>query len=801
MEKYLAKSKQEGGTTLCDHLFGCINLANVLVEKYITNLDEIKPLALYGVGSHDIGKVCKELQDFYAGKRKAKTNQMDDYNDGSDPTLYKSENIPHNVISWAFLRNNTTIGMYNLAIFNALSSGVLYHHVVEGEYDSPNSIISKYSEDKENMCDFFLFVKDYIIKTFGIDTIDGKPIELCDNKDKKSSTSNEVVYPEMSDNDNRQEEMKEFSIYFLLRSIIIITDRLVSSLDEEELSHFVSNDTEYIEKYLERISIYNNKIEVDFTTLVKNGYDKNRLKKQFDLIENIIPNKNTILSASAGSGKTLLGVLLSIKQGKKTIWVVPTNFTAISTYKSVTSELEKIGIADKVSVSLYYGGHFEFGNENCDILITNIDTFLGTMIKNCISHWLFKFLNGTILFDEYHEFIGSPNTPMFSGFISTAFCLMKHTKSSVLCMSATAHRYDEIFWGEKLVKYIKAEVYGTDTPILVKIKRYGSIDEFKVENKDSIAVMHSIPNVTNYGLKNIDEDFIFAHSRFPENEITPKLFNIIDNHGKHGEAMGRKPLIGTSFIGFALDITTDNMYDFVVSPDTTIQRGCGRVNRFCNSQNLGVYNMCIFVNGKTPYIVTTSYNIKLLNKWITLMSPYDNKVVQKGTFYELYDKFYEDNKLEILNFFNNRFVNSSKELTKLIPYHSRYIDSSSEKVLPKDKLTYRGITSDVYVVAHKEDGTLCPPIKIKKVILSKLEQELEKKKVFTKNDCKKQFSFFEEALNKYTLEDNFGVKEWMDIWRTDVNAIKYDIARRSNSPLLLTQSEAIFNDKVGLIFK
>ena len=810
MDTYLAKSKEKGGTTLLSHVYACINLANLLVDKYIINLKEIKPLALYATGCHDIGKIVECWQKYYQGKYKEKATQTSDDNDGSDPTLHIKNAILHNVISWAFLRNNTSIGTYNLAPFNAICSSVLFHHVVDGDYDSPSAVIRNYSDDKDKMCEFFNCIKDYISKTFGVNTIDDKTIEICNNNDKTSPISKEVIYPEMGDNGNRKNELKEFSIYFLLRSIVIISDRLVSSLDKEELTHFVSNDITYMTDYLENICRYNNRIKVDFNDLVEKGYDGKRLENQFNLVDTIIPNKSTILSASAGSGKTLLGVLLSIKQGKKTVWVVPTNFTAMSTYNSVMSELVKMGYKDSISVSLYYGGHFEFGDENADILITNIDTFLGTMIKNCISHWLFKFLNGVIIFDEYHEFIGSPNTPMFSAFIATAYCLMKYTNSSVLCMSATAHRYDEIFWGEDLVKFMQAEIYGGDIPVMVKVKRYGSIDEFEIENKDSIAVMHSIPNVTNYGIKHINHNFIFAHSRFPEEEIIPKLLGIIENHGKHGQSTDRKPLIGTSFVGFALDITTDNMYDFVVSPDTTIQRGCGRVNRFCNSQNLGVYNMCLFVNGKTPHIVSTSYDAKLLNRWIRIIGEYENKVIPKKKFYELYEKFYEDNKLDIINFFTSRFVNSStdaqKGLSKLFPYHSRYSSIQDEKTLPKDKLTFRGITSDIYVVAYKEDGTLCKPIKVKNIFISEAERKFfseSSNKPLSKEICKQQFNYFLDCLGKDNLEYIFKVTDWMDIYKTYCNStdVKYDIARRSNSPLLLTTSEAIFNDEVGLILK
>jgi len=788
---FLAKSKREGGTTLISHSIASINVSAVIARKYVVNLDEIFPETLYSNGFHDIGKIKEDLQKFYQGLKKAKDETLT--NDSSDPLLRQSENIPHNVVSWAFIKNNTSFGEYS-NIFDSFVSSILYHHVVDGEYDNPSSIISKYSDDIANMNEFFCLITNYIKNTFGVDSVCGKKVCLSNNKDKKSSTSSEVVYPIMDDIGTIKDELKEFSEYFLLRAIQIFSDRLVSSLSREELDKFVSNDIGYIESYLNSLCAYSTKdLKLDYDTLVENGYDGERLNKQFDLAEKIVSNKNVICSSSAGSGKTLLGILVSVMQGKKTIWVVPTNFTAISTYESITRELSKMGL--NVSVSLYYGGQFVKNNENSDILITNIDTFLGTMVKNSISHWLFKFLNGTVIFDEYHEFVCSPKAPMFSAFIGTAYCLMKHTASNILLMSATAHRYDEIFWGEPLVKFIKADVYGADTPIQIKIKTYRSIDEFIVEKKDSIAVMHSIPNVTDFGSKHIGENYIFAHTRFPENEIYPKLLDVIDNHGKNGSPSERRTLVGTSFLGFALDITTDNMYDFVVSPDTTIQRGAGRVNRFCNSNNLGTYNMCLFTDGRTPNIISSSYDKNLFNRWVNLMSKFDGEVITKGELYILYNKFYEDNKLDIMNFYHNRFVSSSQDLSSLLPYHSRCSGDVENKKLPKNNKTFRGVTDYVYVVAYKEDGTVCSPIKMRKDVLSAYEA---KTNPLTKNTCKEQYKFLTTLQDKYTLE-SCGVKTWMDIWGTSTTSLRYDISRRYNTPLLLTRNEAIFIDELGLL--
>ena len=223
------------------------------------------------------------------------------------------------------------------------------------------------------------------------------------------------------------------------------------------------------------------------------------------------------------------------------------------------------------------------------------------------------------------------------------------------------------------------------------------------------------------------------------------------------------------------------MYDFAVSPDTTIQR-CGRLNRFCKFDGVSTYNMCVLTNGRTPKIVTESYDGVLLNRWINAVSSIEGKVVSKEFLYKMYDKFHEDNKIDIVNLYMNRFIDSSRDLTKLLPYHSRVNVTNEDMVLPKDMLTMRGITRDIYVVAYRNDGTLSKPIKINKIYIYSLEKNI------TRDRYK-------------SLEKQYGLKGWEDILFCDVNSVKYDMARNPNSPLLLTNEEAIFDNTIGLILK
>lgn len=811
IEDLKAKTPQQGGASWCDHTIGTINViaavCNLLLntKRVEEELPGVREQSMYSGGFHDLYKVTEHLQRYY--NEELKSNQFDDElseEDGSDPVFSKGKAFPHNIGSWAFLRNSTSLGETNRN--DCVHSGVLYHHVVDGEisrlYGNCSTIVNSMSdEDFNRMCEAFKFVCDYIQKTYSISEINGKKVELMENDSK---VEEESIYPLMKKYTSGRtgpsihSELDKFARHFIVRSLTVFADRLVSSMNNNT-EDFASNNRKLIDEVI--YSLTNMTSRFNFITpdfLESVGYDRERVDKQFEYVRELMSCKNSILSANAGLGKTLIGLIYSIMLGKKTIWVVPTNAPAYSTWLSINKELRVMGMEGKVTTALYYSGDYVSGNADADILVTNIDTFLGYMIKNNVASKLATLFASTIIFDEFHELINN-NKPMFAAFIGTAYTLMRYTKANVLCMSATAHRLDEHFWNTKgeddFIKFVKADIYGKNIPIRFNLRTYSNgIGSLAISARDSIVIAETKRDAIEFGVKNEDMDYYYLHANFPDTWRDEKLNYVLDTYGKKSTIQSRSELVGTSMLGYALDITTTNMYDFTTSPDTTIQRGGGRVARFgIEGDEIPAYTLCVDESKRHHKLIEDTYNWGLWKEWCECMKEYSGQIITRGKLYEIYDKFIEERKEKYSKMFYDKFNKSSESLTNMKPYRVMKHMDEEKKSLPAGKLTYRGNNTSMYVVAATDSGGYSEPIIVDSKVIHDKDNE------HNYHTRKAQYKYFVEMIGKDKLRAWYGIEapEKRTKSKQDFDTAKLDVARHRETPLLLVNAR--FSPKIGLI--
>ena len=811
IEDLKAKTPKQGGTSWCDHTKGTINVVAAACDLLLNakrveeELPGICEQSMYSGGFHDLYKVTDYLQKYY--NEKLKSNQFNDdlYDeDGSDPVFSKGKAFPHNIGSWAFLRNCTSLGETNRN--DCVHSGVLYHHVVDGEigklYGNPSTIVNSMSEDDFNkMCEAFKFVCDYIQETYGVSEICGRKVELME---VDSTVDDEDIYPLMKKytsgrtGSSIQSELDKFARHFIVRSMTVFADRLVSSMTDNT-GDFASNNRQLIDELIFSLTNMNSRfnfITPDFLESV--GYNRERIDKQFEYVRQLMTCKNSILSANAGLGKTLIGLIYSILLGKKTIWVVPTNAPAYSTWLSINKELSIMGMDKDVTTALYYAGDYVSGNEDADILVTNIDTFLGYMIKNNVASKLATLFGSTIVFDEFHELINN-SKPLFAAFVGTAYTLMRYTKANVLCMSATAHRLDEHFWNTRgedgFIKFVKADIYGKDIPLRFNLKTYSNgICGLNISAKDSIVIAETKRDAIDFGVENEDKDYYYLHANFPDTWRDERLKYVLDNYGKKSTIKSRSELIGTSMLGYALDITTTNMYDFTTSPDTTIQRGGGRVARFgIEGDEIPSYTLCVDGSKGRHLLIEDTFNWGLWQEWCDCMKEYSGQIITRGKLYEIYDKFIEDRKEKYSKMFYDKFNKSSESLTNMKPYRAMRRVDDDKKSLPAGKLTYRGDNSSIYVVAMTNDGDYSEPVVVDSKVIYEKDNE------HNSQVRKAQFKYFVERIGKDNLRNWYGIEkpEERTKFKQSFDTAKFDVARHRESPLLLVNAR--FSPKVGLI--
>lgn len=797
MGNLLAKSEINGGTTLIDHSKAVTNFTAFLFDRIINSkaefsdayytIKDLRDELIACAAMHDIGKCSKSFQDFIKSKRNANKT----YDDG----LEKKDNlITHNVIGWAYLNNYTDFS-------EEVKSAVLHHHVVLDYMAdlTAKQIIGKNKDSLNVMNEFFDEMAAYCKEAFGVE------IKRTDKKKSNTIVNNVFIYNNFSgdddalsdDDDDLLDDLDDNAKYILFRSIIIFADRVVSG-HHSDTNRFIDYDEDLMGRLLNQM-ISNTSLPDDNVNELKNEsgefvYNQERLKTQNDLLNDILKQNNSIVSASAGFGKTLVGLRWILANKKRTLWVVPRNVIANGTYQSLKSELETMQMTNKVSIALLLHSEYIEGDEKADIIVTNIDNFLSPMVKNNQSHKLIQEIGGNVIFDEYHEFMS--DCPLYSAFIGLLYTRTMFTNTKTLLLSATPLRFDKAFGMDNNITFLKAAPFNGDMKVNVKVQEMENVTDLKADWKDTFIFTNTVRQAQDiYSHLNKNSDNILMHARFPKQKRIDIENNVYEKHGKHSIVAKRNTVVSTNILGVGIDASAKSSYDFAVSPEDTIQRGCGRTGRFAEKGYDGEinYTLCVLVNNpSTKNFITRTYNSSLNEEWIKVIKAFDGKTITKNDLYDAYYKFYKDNSEVADRMFRRFFNKSAEELMKLRPYSSKKkkVKSSEDEEKLMDGLSYRGMNSSIYVVAnYKDKEKLCDPIILDRKFIGKFETEgpalkerFKKFRSFVKNTKDdKRIDAFKHMFKDYgNMEDDDAFK----------------LALRKDTPLFLSYAE--YDDTLGL---
>ena len=796
INQLLAKSKLNGELSLIEHTKGVINIAYYTLNYFfnrnnvwdITKMtyDKLEKSIISAAALHDIGKCCGSFQNYVRNDFPYKKIFCNATDDGVEPLISK-DIITHNILSWAFALTETDLNNQPWAL-----SAILYHHVVYGhlsDISARNIMIDLTDDEKETFFSFLNEINQYLRERFDFS------IQLDDSNDGSVTPNSTTLYYDMYINQSRSNvgvQLEGNTLYTVARSVLIYADRLASSYPTFA-DRFANNDIELINSLLED-DLCSKTIPDDnyLDWAYKNGnptYDIERLKEQNRLMDDIDKCDNNIIKASAGFGKTLIGIRWIMRNKKKTLWVTPRNVIATGTYDSIISELDTMGYSDKISVGLLLQGEYKQGNEKSDIIVTNIDNFLSMMVKNNMAHNLLKELAGNVIFDEYHEFLCEQ--PLFAAFISYAYARTNWTISKSLFLSATAIRFDAYFCWDN-INSIHPKAYNGDMKVKIHINKYNDINEFKLSeaNKDSLVITHTVKQSQQIyrQVSELFSDTSLLHAMFTDTrrkEIEDMLYK---THGKKSNVAQRNAVIGTNALSTGLNISAHNIYDFIINPEGTIQRGCGRGGRFGEKEYDCVnYHVCILEGDKSSdTFISRTYDKDLYFKWYKMLEEYNGKIITKDKIYELYDEFYSNNESLFMEYIYNTFIKSASCLKRFFPYatHRKDKSKSDRKKLSKN-YSYRGEGNSIYVTARYTDNDelVCEPIVIDVTrILEDEIKEMEAQKYhyneFKKNS-EKSFKHIYKGWHACFPEDWFRI------------ALSYD------TPLALYFAR--YNDKIGLI--
>lgn len=798
INEILAKSCEEcENKYLINHTKMVVNyglfLGNKLFNEHKKNIlyDEkesfLKELAI-ALAIHDLGKCTDAFQ-----KSLKKIKFTDDGSEESNSKLVYN----HNVLSWAYAISRLNLGT---PYYSPITSSILYHHVVYTSNDnelSSNILLSLSNDEISRFDEFYKFILSYIQEVHNFEYGDEFAIHDDISKCSTKSISSETLFD--SNGNISQNSILDSSKRALMRACVILADRTVSS-GNYDFEKIINNDYNYFESLYKEITECNSVFGK--VNIFECGYDNNRLKSQVDIINEINNSdvNHSIISASAGFGKTLMGIIWFITNNKKLTWVLPRNVIADGTYRSVIEELGKIGILDNVKVALFRSGEIIKSNCNldeddinkCDILITNIDSILNRNIKNNMSNQLVNIYSSNMIFDEFHEFLGKE--PLFPSFIRLMQTRAFYTKSNTILLSATPMKLDfcGINENENLIKYYGADIFNGDMNVNIKVLHLDSVDDLVIEDKDAFIITNTVQQSQDIYSSNGDGSTLL-HARFTDDDRSRVEDSVYISHGKKSDISKRNLIVGTNLIGTGLDISAKSIYDFVLSPESTIQRCCGRGGRYGEKEynNEINYYVCVLNENSKGVIklINQTFSKSLHNNWISLLESLDGKTVTKSELYDMYYSFYEKNKIEVNELYNDFYLTGNEYLPLMKPKKSSKKTKESDTKIISNSLSFRGSSNNVFVTAiDDETNDWCEPIVIDKVLFEYGDENkftLKRKEAILNSG---KFNY----PSKKSLERGFNIK-----FNSDFNIEKCErFAFSSISPLPLFTFK--YNSKLGL---
>lgn len=643
-------------------------LFNRIVNDYETQcrfIDVVKYASLL----HDIGKLTINFQDFLGGKSKS-------------PGLKFS----HNEIGWAFLSKYLSDDFLDLESREMILNIVYWHHGINPSKLSKHTdveILSTLDEDSIN--NMLNYLNEFIHLEIPI---------INPNPDFSDAQKPPLFYPDDKILNKRR------PILNLLRSIVISADRNASDFNDVGQ---VTDDT--INSFLNMSEI------IEITNTKFDGSD--RFEKQKGIVDSIEPNKTTILKAPAGFGKTLMGVMWGFKSNKKVIWVLPKNNISTSVYHSILEEFNNLNVS--TSIQLILSGEIKETNDSSlgiyesNIIVTNIDNFLGPNFKNNIMDISALLFGARLIFDEYHDLIS--NAPYFSLFIDIMRARNIYINSDTLLLSATPTNIHQL-WENSMIKSSKTNILPSDNTHFnpVHNKPYiTNTHNCKVNpkpNNNTLVIKNTLKSSQDE--KRINTYDLLIHSSFTESDKDYRYKKLMSQYGKRSSLSYVKPnIVGTHVLQASFDISFKHLIEDILSPESTLQR-FGRVNRWGEFE---IATVDIVKDTNNPNnkgevsIKNTIYSRNLSDMWFDYLVEKlkSSETITLTDLYNIYNDYYNENGKTLFNYFNSQLNESTRSLSTIYPIKLKKEKKGGDiKTAGSNKL--RSTNSEIFYIIQHENG-------------------------------------------------------------------------------------------------
>lgn len=801
MGDLIAKSND---VELVQHSKNVSVVARYIAEKYMgVGGDEQDILDLISISGllHDIGKATDKFQVALKKNKKKNIGTKFRHNEIGGAFLYKylvfndaytsSRRVNYSDVSNTHCRMIANIVYWHHGISNRMAGhkiGKVLESVSSAEINTIHNLCEELITSSE-----FSSVIEFKVKNSG-DTLN-TPCYYFDENDTYAAN----IY-------NKQ--------FGLIRTSIVSADQIVSSLEanNNKLVISVDNVSEMIDGIIEEMLLLSNKPVVDIDNIVRTNskFDVNRYKEQEECVKNCInSSSNTVtINAPAGFGKTIVGILWGINNGKKIIWVCPRNEVAYSVYESIIDDLNLLGI--DLKVELFLTGECKLNNYcedntkigfTSDIIITNIDNFLAPTFSSTVSDRLFTVNCVNVIFDEYHEFVSED--AYFAGFVNLISIRHNYTNSKSLLLSATPYEMYHL-WGSISDKgEIIPSKYESCKPIHDYKYKVVVTEGVEIpEDKNTLIAYNSIveAQLMKYDTPNSE----LVHSKFLKDKVREKMEELKGTYGKNSNASKNKVWIGAHILQASLNVSFKNLVDVVMSPQSSLQK-IGRCNRFGDYGDNSTITFTKIMNDYGKHSLSESlsieniYNKDLYDKWYDKLKLISGTFVTLDDLYKLFNEFSKENQNDITKFINDKHNRSLTMLRNQV-YPIKYDDSKEKSAPSAGSNVLRSSGSEIYVIVSKFG------------CIDKFEG------VFTVDRSDSRFkNWWDDSKYKYLprmvncvkIMENNGDATKLELDYSEMMSKKNDerldvediikMARKRNTPMVVDYME--YHDEYGLVYK
>jgi CRISPR-associated endonuclease Cas3-HD len=736
---FLAKSN---GIDLISHLVEVANVSKNLV-MCISDDEKIISSTIAAALFHDIGKCTEGFQKYL----------RDD--------TYKTY-VPHNIMSASIIYNYLKINCdFDNVLINTIIRAVLYHHPtnfnkIGNETIDIEDLDNITDSDKENIN----LLVDRLLEVYN-----GFNFKLKIGK-KISSFKQDINFSYFIDGD------KKDVLFFIISNIVKFADFIVSSGFDK--SRYINGTYP---------------IDIDF---VKPQHYDNRFDTQMEYAMKCMNYRLSVFETQTGFGKTLMGIRYLLSNGKKGYWVCPRNTIAEGLYKTITKELNALGLSDKVSVALLLTNEWVYGDSNSDIIVTNIDNFVRPTMKADSNIYSFNMLYCNCIFDEFHEYVDNQALmALFNVMLKSRFAC-KNSKTLLLSATPIMNFIDSMKDDENF-RYFK---YDYD-PILSKkiIFSYGeNIGDDFLNKQNWLISVNTVNKSQEVYTSGIVDDII--HARFTENDLSERLNDMYREHSKDGEM--KTSWVATNILSTGIDVSFGNMMVSWPTPERLLQAG-GRCNRWGECIEIPKWKL---VRDRSDFIekrgvdafTDSDFAIKFYNY---LTEVFDNEsVIELRDLYRARSSFYEREKESYSKLFKSTLKESIKNLRKLSYTYSNKNNNDTNVKYISNKSNLRkddSLVSFFFKVKDDSNYEFIDEVMMGDSMILNVDILMSDESInyifkSMKNSVSKYFKNIKQMENLFK-------KSRMKFWETILS-----MATCSETPLLISNNY-YYNKKIGLYRK